>query len=253
MSADWPLYLSLAAVGCAAGFVDAVAGGGGLLTVPALLWAGLTPAEALATNKLQSSCGTALAVACYSRAGLLRERGVWLEIAVTFAAAVAGAWAVTRVDPAFLRLVIPWLLLVIVAVLWLRPALGVEPRAARMRPAVFAAVCGTALGFYDGFFGPGAGTFWTVAFILLLGLELRAATAHTKAVNLASNLGALAVFLAAGQVRFDLGAAMAVGQLAGARLGARLVITRGTGFIRPVFLAVAVALAAKLLWASVRG
>ena len=253
MSADWPLYFLLAGVGCAAGFVDAVAGGGGLLTVPALLWAGLTPAEALATNKLQSSCGTTLAVASYARAGLLRERAVLVEIAVTFTAALAGAWTVTRVDPAFLRLVIPWLLLAIVAVLWLRPALGVERRAARMRPAAFAAVCGTALGFYDGFFGPGAGTFWTMAFVLLLGLELRAATAHTKAVNLASNLGALAVFLAAGHVRFDIGAAMAVGQLAGARLGARLVITRGTRFIRPVFLAVALALAAKLLWASVRG
>ncbi len=253
MSADWPFYLLLAGVGCAAGFVDAVAGGGGLLTVPALLWAGLTPAEALATNKLQSSCGTALAVVSYARAGLLRERGVRAESAVTFTAALAGAWAVTRADPAGLRLAIPWLLLAIVALLWLRPALGAERRAARLRPAVFAALCGTVLGFYDGFFGPGAGTFWTMAFILLLGLDLRAATAHTKAVNLASNLAALAVFLAAGHVRFDIGAAMAAGQLAGARLGARLVIARGTRFIRPVFLTVALALAARLLWASVRG
>ncbi len=236
----------------AGGFVDAIAGGGGLITVPALLWAGLSPQAALATNKLQSTCGTALAVASYARAGLLRERGVRLEVAVTFAAAVTGAWSVTRVDPAFLRKAIPWLLLAIVLMLWRRPALGFERRPPRLSQRAFAAICGTAFGFYDGFFGPGTGTFWTMAFVLLLGLDLRAATAHTKAVNLASNVASLLVFLAAGDVRFEPGLVMAAGQLIGARLGARLVIARGARFVRPLFLTAAVVLAAKLLFDGLR-
>ena len=135
----------------------------------------------------------------------------------------------------------------------MKPDLGAEHRPPRLSAPWFAVLFGVALGFYDGFFGPGAGSFWTLACVLVLGLDLRAATGHTKAMNLASNAGALVIFLAAGQVRHDIAAAMIAGQIIGARLGSGLVIERGARFIRPIFLAVVLALAARLVWLNVRG
>jgi len=241
-------YLLLSIVGLTAGFVDAIAGGGGLLTVPALLWAGLPPQVALGTNKFQSSCGTTLAAVDYTRARLLRWRELRLGIAITALAGMAGTQVVTRLDADFLRQIIPILLLAIAGYFWWKPELGRERNARRMETATFAWSFGITLGFYDGFFGPGTGSFWMVACVLLLGLDLGAATGHTKAMNLASNLGSLVVFLAAGQVRFDVGAAMIAGQLVGAKLGSGLVIRHGARFVRPVFLAVVLVLAGRLLW-----
>ena len=247
------LYPALFVTGLAAGFVDAIAGGGGLIAVPVLLWAGLPPQIVLGTNKLQSSCGTALAAWHYGRAGLLRWRTLAPGLAVTFFAAAAGALAVTKIDAAFLRQIIPVLLIGIAVWLWLKPDLGAQPRPPRMSASGFAVLFGIAFGFYDGFFGPGTGSFWMIACILLLGLDLSAATGHTKAMNLASNLGALAVFLSVGKVRYDIGAVMIAGQLIGARLGSGMVISRGTQFIRPIFLTVVLALAARLIWQNLRG
>jgi len=241
-------YLLLAIIGLAAGFVDAIAGGGGLLTVPALLWAGLPPQAALGTNKLQSSFGTALAAMNYAHAGLLRWRELGPGIAITTLAAIAGSLVVSQLNAGFLQRVIPALLLAIAGYFWWKPELGADRRAPRMKTATFAWSFGIALGFYDGFFGPGAGSFWMVACVLLLGLDLGAATGHTKAMNLASNLGSLAVFLVARQVRFDVGAVMIAGQLIGAKLGSGMVIRRGARLVRPVFLAVVLVLAVRLLW-----
>jgi uncharacterized protein len=234
--------------GLSAGFVDAMAGGGGLITVPALLSVGLPPQLALGTNKMQAACGTGLAVFRFARARLLTWRDVRLAVTVTFAAAVLGTLAVASINPRFLRSFIPWLLLAVGIYTFASPKLGYEPHHQRMKTAPFALLFGSLLGFYDGFFGPGVGSFWTVAFVLLLGLDLRQATARTKAVNLTSNVAALAVFLAAGQVRFDVAGVMIAGQLVGAWLGAHLVITRGARFIRLVFLTTVFALTFKLLW-----
>jgi uncharacterized membrane protein YfcA len=247
------LYLALFLTGLVAGFIDAVAGGGGLIAVPVLLWTGVPPQVALGTNKLQSSCGTALAAWHYGRAGLLRWRPLVFGLIVTFAAAMLGAEAVSRLDAHFLRHLIPPLLVGIAIWLWLKPYFGTQPGGARMNATAFALLFGSVLGFYDGFFGPGTGSFWAVACVALLGLELPAATGYTKAMNLASNLGALLVFLAASQVRYDFAAAMIIGQLVGARLGSGMVIARGTKFIRPIFLTMVVALAARLLWQNLRG
>lgn len=240
--------LLLAAAGLAAGFVDAIAGGGGLLTVPALLAAGLPPQMALGTNKLQSVCGTALAAVSYGRAGLFSWRKLAGGIAITALAASAGAVAVLYVQPDFLRRIIPVLLIGIAAYFWWKPELGGTAHAPRMAMPRFAWVFGISLGFYDGFFGPGAGSFWMVACVLLAGLDLRAAVGHTKAMNLASNAGSLVVFLACGQVHFQIAAVMIVGQLIGAQLGSGLVIRRGAKLVRPVFLVVVLLLAVRLLW-----
>ena len=242
------LYPALFLTGLAAGFVDAIAGGGGLIALPVLLWVGLPPQVALGTNKMQSSCGTALAAWRYESAGLLRYRTLVSGLVVTLCASALGALAVAKIDATFLRHVIPLLLICIAGWVWLKPQFGVKPRPPSLSARGFGVTFGIVLGFYDGFFGPGAGSFWTIACILLLGLDLPAATGHTKAMNLASNLGALAIFVSLGTVRYDIGAVMIAGQLIGARIGSGMVIARGTRFVRPIFLAVVIALAARLIW-----
>jgi len=250
MDLAWWWWPALFGTGLVAGFVDAIAGGGGLITVPVLLATGMPPQDALGTNKFQSSCGTSLATWQYARHGLLRWPELWRGVLATLVGAALGAWAVTRVSADFLKPAIPVLLAGIAVYLWVRPDLGREARPARMPASRFALLFGLAIGFYDGFFGPGTGSFWMVACVLALGLDLLRATAYTKAMNLASNLAALAVFIAADHVRFSVGLTMAAGQLAGGHLGARAAIRGGSRFIRPLFLAMVIALAAKLLWES---
>jgi uncharacterized membrane protein YfcA len=129
---EWWQYLLLSLAGAAAGFIDAIAGGGGLIALPALLWAGLPPQIALGTNKLQSSCGTLLAVAQYTRAGLIRWRPLQLAMLITFASATGGAWAAAKMDPAVLRRVVPALLVAVAVHMALNRKLGERPRAARL-------------------------------------------------------------------------------------------------------------------------
>lgn len=253
MAVEWNGVLAgLFGAGVVAGFVDAIAGGGGLLTVPALLSAGLPPEVALGTNKLQSSCGTALATWNYARAGLVPWRR-WLPVmGLVFLAAAAGAATVVGMDPRWLRRVIPVALGAVALYTAFKPDLGSEPRPARMSPRVFGGVFGVVLGFYDGFLGPGTGSFWMMACVLGQGMDLRGATGVTKAMNLTSNVASLVWFLRAGTVHYGIGFVMAAGQLIGAYLGSRLAIRSGARVIRPVFLAVVLALAAKLGWEALR-
>lgn len=239
---------ALFAAALVAGFVDAIAGGGGLITVPALLMAGLPPQLALGTNKLQSSCGTAYATWNYARAGLLRVPGLVPGILATLVGAVVGAAVVGRLDRELLRSAMPFLLGSVAAFTWLKPDLGQERRPARLAARPFAVGFGLTLGFYDGFFGPGTGAFWMIACVLLLGADLREATGYTKAMNLTSNLASLAIFLWNGQVSLQAGLAMAAGQVVGAGLGSRLVLRRGVSVVRPVFLGVVTLLTLKLAW-----
>lgn len=246
MTLTTALLLFLA--GLSAGFIDAIAGGGGLISVPALMWAGLPPQMALGTNKMQSTWGTLLAVARYARAGLVDWRDMRAAIVTTFFFALLGTWAVTLVSNEVLKQVVPWLLLGIAAYTLLSPRLGSRPVRARLEPLPFALIFGAVIGFYDGFFGPGTGSFWTVACLGLLGLELTRATAYTKVVNLTSNVASLLVFVIAMRIRYDIAAVMIAGQLIGARLGSGLVIRHGAPFIRVVFILVVLAMVAKLLW-----
>lgn len=240
--------LLLFIAGLSAGFIDAIAGGGGLISVPALLWAGLPPQMALGTNKMQSTWGTLLAVMRYARAGLVDWRQMRAAIWMTFLSALLGTWAVTQVSNEVLRKIVPWLLLSIAVYTLMSPGFGSRPVLARMRPLHFALLFGTLIGFYDGFFGPGTGSFWTVACLGLLGLELKRATAYTKVVNLTSNVASLLVFVVAMRIRYDVAAVMIAGQLIGARLGSGLVIKHGAPLIRVVFISVVLMMVAKLLW-----
>lgn len=245
--------LLLFSAGMSAGFIDAIAGGGGLISVPALLWAGLPPQIALGTNKFQSTFGTMIAVRRYARAGLIDWSAMRAAVAFTFIGSVLGTITVTMVSNAVLKKIVPWMLLGVAAYTLMSPRLGTHARHARLTMLPFAIICGSVLGFYDGFFGPGTGTFWTIACITLLGLELTRATAFTKVVNLASNIAALAMFILASRVRYDVGVVMIGGQLIGARLGAGMVIRHGAPFIRIVFLMVVFAMTLKLLWDQFHG
>ena len=245
----WHLPL-LFGTGLAAGFVDAIAGGGGLITLPALLGLGLPVPLALGTNKLGSVFGTLSATWSYARRGAVDLRTCLPGLAWTAAGAGLGALAVRQLDTALLGRLIPWLLAALVLYFTLRPKLGGADHPPRMDSRLFYAAFGIGLGFYDGFFGPGAGSFWTVAFVVVLGHNFVKAAAHTKAMNLASNAAALAVFAAGGAVLVLPGLAIGAGQLLGARLGAHLALTRGVRFVRPAFLLIAAVIAVKLIYAG---
>jgi uncharacterized membrane protein YfcA len=244
-----PLTLALLFLaGFAGGFIDSIAGGGGLITVPALFAAGFPPQIALGTNKFQSCFGTFIAVRRYARAGLMHTPGLRYAVALSFVASMGGAFAVSAMSKDVLKHLVPWMLAAVAVYTALNRRFGIHAGTARLSPMVFAVIFGPLLGFYDGLFGPGVGSFWTVALVSLLGLDLRHATGYTKAANLASNVGSFVVFLANGSIHFTAGAAMIAGQLLGARLGSGLVVRRGVAFIRPVFLAVVFTMTVKLLW-----
>ncbi len=245
---SWEVISLLFFAGLSAGFIDAIAGGGGLISVPALLWAGLPPQMALGTNKMQSSWGTMMAVRKYAKAGLVSWQQVRLAVLVTFVFACIGTWTVTRVSNEVLRFVVPWMLIGVAIYILMSPRLSRHGLRARLGVAAFSLLGGTVLGFYDGFFGPGTGAFWTIACLSLLGLELTRATAFTKVVNLTSNLASLLVFIIAGRVNYEIAAAMICGQLVGGRLGAGMAIKHGAPFIRIIFIIVVFAMVAKLLW-----
>lgn len=229
------------------GFIDSIAGGGGLITVPALLAAGLPPQLALGTNKAQSSVGTMVAVTRYVRGGLVDWPLVRGAATASFLSSAVGAWAVSLISNEFLREVVPWLLLAIVAYVMFSPKLGEHSGQAKLQAGAFGLLFGATLGFYDGFFGPGTGAFWTIATVTLLGLELRRATAYTKVVNLASNLGSLLVFACKGAVLLPVAGVMIAGQLIGTYLGSGLVLTQGAPLIRRIFLLVVIAIILRLL------
>ena len=242
---EWPLLFG---TGLAAGFVDAIAGGGGLITLPVLLSFGLGPQEALGTNKLQATFGSASAAAHYAAAKTVSLPDCTRPFAFTLLGSALGAIAVQRTDPSFLRRAIPILLMVVALYVLFRPRLGTEDLHPRMQRRWFDLIFGLSLGFYDGFFGPGTGTFWAMAYVLALGFNLTRATGYTKVMNFASNVTSLLLFLLGGKARFAIGITMGVGQLVGARIGSRMVIARGTKFIRPIFLGVVLLLTLKLLY-----
>jgi uncharacterized membrane protein YfcA len=241
------LLCTLVAVAAVAGFVDAVAGGGGLLALPALLWAGLPPVQALATNKLQGTFGTLTSSSHFVRHGHADLRALAPAIALTFVGAAAGTLLVQRLDSQFLARLVPLLLLGFAGYFLLAPRLRRREPHQRIGLPAFALLIGTGVGFYDGFFGPGTGTFFAAGFVLLLGYDLTRATAGTKILNFTSNVASLLFFAAAGEVVWSIGLAMGLAQVAGATLGARMVVRHGARLIRPLLVAVSVALSLKLL------
>ena len=240
------LLLILAAF--VAGFVDSIAGGGGLIAMPMLLIAGASPLEALATNKLQGAFGAGTATVAYARAGHVRLKDQ-LGMAAISALAAAGSALVAKSLPAdALRIIMPVILVAVAAFFALKPGISDDARAQRMAPAVFAFTAVPLIAAYDGFFGPGTGSFFMLAFVMLAGFGMLKATAHTKLLNFASNIGSLAVFIPLGVMWWGVGIAMGLAQMAGATLGARMAMRIGARLIKPLIVVVSVAMALRLLW-----
>jgi hypothetical protein len=237
----------LIGVAVLAGLVDSIAGGGGLLALPALLWAGVPPLQALATNKLQGSFGTATASINYVRRGEIHPRGMLGQIAWTFAGAVCGTLAVQHLVAGWLNELVPILLIGFSLYFLFSPRIGDQDAHQRISPALFGLLIGFSVGFYDGFFGPGTGTFFAAGFVMLLGWNLRRATAGTKLLNLTSNIASLLFFAAGGHVVWSIGLGMGLGQAVGAWIGSHLVIRHGTALIRPLLVTVSVIISLKLL------
>jgi len=234
----------------AAGLVDAIAGGGGLLTVPSLLAAGLPPQIALATNKGQASFGAVSSfLSFWGRDGIDRKRAPY-GFACGFLGSLAGARVLLLVKPEPLKPIVLVLLLLAAAfVAWPRKPSHGEPHAWAMIalfPFTFA------LGFYDGFFGPGTGSILIVGFVLIFGDSMTRASGNAKVVNLASNLAALALFASRGLVLWKVALPMAAANAAGAFVGARLAVKKGDRFVRGVVLVVVAALVLKIAWDLVR-
>ena len=237
----------LALAAFVAGTIDALAGGGGLITIPALMAAGVPPVQAIATNKLQSSFGTAGAVLAFARQGRIDFRRFLWPAVGAFTGSVGGALAVQRVDPSFLDGLVPLLLVAMATYFLLGPKASEAERHARLGHAALVAVM-SAIGFYDGFFGPGAGSFMATSLVALFGMGLVSAPAPTKFLNLSSNLAALAALSVGGQVVWVVGLTMAVASIAGGQVGAHLALGRaGARLIRPLLVVMSLALTVKLL------
>lgn len=220
------------------GFVDSIAGGGGIISIPLLLTVGVPPHAAIATNKLQSSFGSFTSMMRYRHAGLFTFRTLYTGIIFTAIGAASGAVLIQFVDAGLLAKAIPFILTALLIYTIASPDLGIEDGRQKVAERTLFVLFGLLLGFYDGFFGPGTGSFWTLALVSLAGYNIRKGTATTKVMNFTSNCVSLTVFLLSGKVIFLIGLVMGLGQLVGAWMGSHLVLTKGTRFIRLFFIIV---------------
>jgi hypothetical protein len=241
------VYPVLTATAVVSGFIDAVAGGGALIAIPALLYAGVPPLHALGTNKLQSLFGNATALRNYARSGLVDGHGNRLALLLAFAGGGLGAWVVQSIDTQILKLIIPVLLVAAALYILLSPRMTDDDAHQRLTSAGYAPV-GGAISFYDGFFGPGASTFFATSLVALRGYGLTRATALTKLLNLTAISASVVLFAIGGNVLWLLGLCMAAGSIAGGWLGSHTALRFGATVIRPLLVAVSLALTARLLW-----
>ncbi|SFL78207.1 sulfite exporter TauE/SafE family protein [Rugamonas rubra] len=235
-------YLVLGVAAFGAGLVDAVVGGGGLIQIPALfsVFPNMAPATLIGTNKLASIFGTGVAAVSYAR----RVRIAWSTAAPAAVAALVfaflGAFVVTRVSPDFMRALLPVVLVAVAVYTFAKKDFGSvhAPMHSGRREQMLALLIGSAIGFYDGFFGPGTGSFLVFLFVRVFGFDFLGASAVAKVVNVACNFSALVWFGYSGHLVWQLGLTMAICQIAGSVIGSRLAIKHGSGFVRKLFLLV---------------
>lgn len=231
-------------------FISAIAGAGGLLVLPVLLWVGVPPVNALATNKVQSVFGTVSSALNYFRHDQIQLPSLAPALVYALVGAAVGTLLVQRMDPQVLAALIPALLILVALYLGLSPKIADTDSPPRLQPHAFGVVAGGGVGFYGGFFGPGMGSFAAAAFAGLRGYNMRRATGNAKPLVLVTNGVSVVLFAMSGQVLWKLALVMAAGQIIGARLGSGLVLRHGTRLIKPVIVGLTLAMAAKLLWES---
>ena len=232
-----------------AGFVDSIVGGGGLILVPALfaVFPATHPATLFGVNKSASVWGTAAATLQYAQRVQMPWRALLPAATVGFAGSMLGAWTVTVISPDFLRRILPIALLAVLAYTLARKDLGHHhaPRFRGHRETLAASMLGVTIGFYDGFFGPGTGSFFVFLFVRWLGYDFLHASASAKLLNTATNLAALLLFAYKGHVWWHFALVMALANVVGSLLGTRLALKHGSGFVRAVFIWVVTALILK--------
>ena len=242
------LLAILFCVGFVASFIDAIAGGGGLITIPALLMTGMPPAMTLGTNKLQAMRGALSASLYFLRKRAVNLRDIWFILIWVFLGSALGTLLIQSIDVAIFKKMLPLLILAIGLYFLFTPKLGDEDRKQRLSYMLFGLLVSPFLGFYDGFFGPGAGSIMSLACITLLGFNLQKATAHAKVMNFTSNFAAFIFFLFGGQILWKVGFVMMAGSILGANLGAKMVMMKGKTLIRPMVVIVSFMMTAKMVY-----
>ena len=240
--------LALVGVAFFAGLVSSIAGSGGLLTLPALLWAGLPPLSALATNKLQSAMGTLSSVTNFRRHGYLHIAPLVPSLMMAFCGSMLGTLCVQRLSNELLMRAIPLLLVLLGGYFLCAPKMHDRDYPARLSNAQFAATAAFGMGFYGGFFGPASGSILPFLLVFLLGHNLVSATAESKLFILVINGVSALLFVISGGVVWSLAIAMGIAQIVGARIGSNLVIHRGVGLVQPLIALVTLLVALKLLF-----
>ena len=241
---DITIYIILFIVALFAAGIDAIAGGGGLLVVPTMLILGMNPLVTLGTNKLQSCFGTATSSYNYFKNGLLKENNIKLLAIISFVGSLIGTFLVSQLSNELLNNLIP--ILLIGAAIFLIINKGNKFNISKsvvlaFLPLVFL------IGFYDGFFGPGTGTFFVMTFLIIKNRSIMQATAATKVLNLSSNFASFLVFQYKGFVIWELALIMAIAQITGAYIGSKLAIKNGEKFVRPVIVFISIVLSLRIL------
>lgn len=236
--------------GLLAGVVESTAGGSGLVVLPVLLFAGLSPTQALGTSKLQYAFGALVAIGRFSQAKMIRLPALKLYLAISLLMGVMGALILVHTEAPVLGRVMPFLLMASAIYFALSPRIKDAPSAPRIKPILFGLGPVALIAFYDGFFGVGSASFYVLAMVWGLGLSATQATACTKLVDFFSGVAALTVMVWHGQVIWKLGIILGAGQMLGAWIGAGLVIRKGTRVLRPLLVTVSLLLSLKLLWDS---
>jgi len=243
------LYLFLFLIAIIAGIVDAIAGGGGLITIPSLLLTGFPPMVSLGTNKFQAIIGELTTSLMFIVSKEIPIKGLALGIFYTSIGAIAGAFAVSVIDKESLEIILPILMgIITVYSLTSNRLKSTEATKAKLTTKQFMVLGGLLIGFYNGFFGPGTGSFWMLAFVILLGYTIKQATMATKPLNLVGNIASLILFIYIGQVDYQVGLIMGAGQIIGSIIGSKFVISHGTKLVRPVFISVCMIMTVKLVY-----
>jgi uncharacterized protein len=238
----------LGLVAAIAGFADALAGGGGLITIPILLLVQLPPIAAVATNKFQGTFGTLTAAITLTRKGQVNLAAIGACLPWAFFGAVLGALCVQWIDPKSLDALIPLILAGIAIYFLFAPKAGDVAAKPRLPAAITCRLVVPAIGFYDGFFGPGAGSFFALCGVALRGETLVRATGSAKVLNFVTNAASLGVFIASGKVVWLAGAAMIVGQIVGAYMGSLAIVAGGARLIRPFIIFTSLAMIIRYAW-----
>jgi uncharacterized protein len=246
----WDVVGVLIAVAFGAGFFDAIAGGGGLITLPALLLTGMPPVSAIATNKFQAAFSSISATVAFARKGMIEWRESRFIILCAMLGGVSGALMVSLISKRWLEIFVPLMLIFVALYFLFSPKLVNEERGKKISISIFSFTVAPIMGFYDGVFGPGIGSFLMVGFIFLCGLGLMRAMSFTKLANASCNIGSLSIFITKGFIVWPIAIAMALASFAGAQLGTRAAVRVGPRLVKPMMIVVCCALAIKLLSAE---